>query len=338
MNLEKQEIINKLNERIKSVDNVRALHEIKNIFSKEFIKPLFQQLSTLENADEKRNFGQNLQNIQKQVDQIIELKKNEIELEKDRQEKPDYDVMLPANTLLSGTNHVLQLMIDKINSFFKQFNFKIFNGNELTTTQLCFDFLNIPDDHPGRSVRDTFYINDKNLLRTQCTASTLQAAIHLNKLRDIRVLSFGNVYRNDTDDATHSHQFTQVDFMWIREKMSLANLKWFMQHFINFIFSENVKTRFRLSHFPFTEPSFEVDVRCWNCKNGCSICKNSRWIEILGSGLLHHNVLRAIGVSPKMSGLAAGIGIERLVMIKHGINDIRNLYDNDFRFNDQFEE
>lgn len=332
------ELILKLKERIKNIENVRVLYEVKNVFTKEFVKPLYEQLSNIENKEEKREFGQKLQKLQNIINELINETKEIIELYHDQDFKPDYDLMLPSNNLMLGNSHVLQQIINNLVTFFKQFHFKIVDSDELTTTNFCFDVLNVPNDHPGRSSKDTFYINQKYLLRTHCTASTIKAVQQMNKLKDIRVVSFGNVYRNDTDDATHSHQFTQLDFMWIRRDMSLANLKWFIQKFINHIFNENIKIRFRLSYFPFTEPSFEVDIRCWNCTNGCAICKYTCWIEILGSGLLHPNVLKFVSINSKLSGLAAGIGIERIAMIKHGINDIRDLYRNDFRFNEQFRD
>ncbi|WP_027123980.1 phenylalanine--tRNA ligase subunit alpha [Mycoplasmoides pirum] len=331
------ELISILKNKIIGINNTRILYEIKNIFTKEFVKPLYQKLGNLP-AEQKPEFGANLQKLKDDIDSLIETTVNDIENKNDQIFSPKYDLTLPASNLFPGTNHILKKTIDEIIVFFKRFNFKIVNNSELTSTTFCFDILNIPMDHPGRSSRDTFYIDNKRLLRTQCTASTIQAVSQLNKNSDIRVVSFGNVYRNDTDDATHSHQFTQIDFIWIRENMSLTNLKWFIQEFINFIFSDNVKIRFRLSYFPFTEPSFEVDVRCWNCQNGCNVCKYSKWIEILGAGLLHPVVIKSSGVNPKFSGLAAGIGVERLAMIKNEINDIREFYENDFRFNEQFRD
>ncbi|WP_033159742.1 phenylalanine--tRNA ligase subunit alpha [Mycoplasmoides alvi] len=332
------ELIWQLKEEIKDIDNVRKLYEIKNVFTKKFIKPLFQHLASTENEDQKKEIGLQLKILQDEINLLVENTKNKIEDQIDQVFSPNYDMMLPANNLFSGTNHILQKTIDEIILFFQKFNFKIVNNNELTTTTFCFDVLNIPIDHPGRSTKDTFYVDNKHLLRTQCTASTIQAVLQMNQQKDIRVLSFGNVYRNDTDDATHSHQFKQVDFIWIRQNMSLTNLKWFIQKFISYIFSDGIKTRFRLSYFPFTEPSFEVDVKCWNCQKGCNVCKQSGWIEILGSGLLHPVVIKSVGINSKFSGLAAGIGIERLAMIKHEINDIREFYENDFRFNDQFKD
>ncbi|WP_036498682.1 phenylalanine--tRNA ligase subunit alpha [[Mycoplasma] testudinis] len=336
--LDSQELLAKLADRIKNITQPKLLVETKNIFHKEFVKPFFDSLRNLKDVSAKKALGSELKILQEQIENLIQSKKIELEQMQEKIDKPNYDLMLPPSNLKAGSNHVLQLMIDQVINFFKQFNFKIINLPELTSTKFCFDDLNVPSDHPGRAETDTFYIDDYQLLRSQCTAATVQAAASLNKLRDIRVLSFGNVYRNDTTDATHSHQFMQVDFMWIKENMSLANHKWFIQSFLNYIFGSNLKNRFRLSYFPFTEPSLEVDVECWNCQNGCTLCKFTKWIEILGSGILHPNVIKAIGLPKKMRGIAAGIGIERLVMLKHGITDMREIYSNDFRFNEQFKD
>ncbi len=330
-------LINALKAQIQAASGPRALHEIKNVFTKERVKPLYETLAGLP-ADQKPEFGRKLKLLKDEIDALVEGVKKQMEDKSDQALVPKYDLMLPPNSLFPGTNHVLQKTIDDVIVFFKRFNFKIVNHCELTTTAYCFDVLNIPLDHPGRRPQDTFYVDDKRLLRTQCTASTIQAAAQLHQKNDIRVVSFGNVYRNDTDDATHSHQFTQIDFIWIRPGISLANLKWFMQQFVNFVFASNVKIRFRLSHFPFTEPSIEVDVRCWNCQNGCAVCKQTRWVEIIGSGLLHPVVLKSIGIGADRSGFAAGIGAERLAMIHNEINDIREFYENDFRFNEQFRD
>lgn len=333
-----QNLLAKLEDRIKNVNQTKLLFEVRNIFHKEYVKPLFDTLKNSNDVAFKKTFGSQLKVFQEQINNIIGTKKAQIELVQEEVKKPPYDLMLPSNNLQGGNKHVLILMIEQIVSFFKQFNFKIVNLPELTSIKYCFDDLNVPIDHVSRNEKDTFYINDEKLLRSQCTAATIQTVAATNKSKDIRIVSFGNVYRNDTTDAIHSHQFIQVDFMWIKEKLSLANHKWFIQNFLNHIFGRDLKNRFRLSFFPFTEPSLEVDVECWNCQNGCFLCKFSKWIEILGSGILHPNVIKAAGLPKNMQGLAAGIGVERLTMLKYGITDLRDLYNNDFRFNEQFQE
>lgn len=216
-------------------------------------------------------------------------------------------------------------------------NFKIESGNEVVRTIDNFDKLNISKDHPARQGNDSFFIDEEMMLRTHCTATTA-TVIDQNTSKDIRVVSFGNVYRKDDDDATHSHQFNQIDLVWVKDGLSLQNLKWLIHEMLKYIFGPKVETRFRLSHFPFTEPSFEVDMTCPYCGgNGCAICKNTGWIELLGAGMLHANVLKFAGVNIK-SGLAAGVGVDRLAMIKYGITDIRDLYSNDFRILNSFKK
>ncbi|MDC4163679.1 phenylalanine--tRNA ligase subunit alpha [Mycoplasma sp. T363T] len=334
-----QLIIDDFNKTISSIKEKKELIVTKNIFIKKHVTPLFGELKKIVDLEEKKAFGKNLNLLQTKINEIFETKQSSLEVDSDQVQKPNYDLMIPALNLVDGSMHPLNLVINQIVEFFKKFNFTIVNYPELVTVKHCFDDLNIPMDHPGRATTDTFYIDNKKILRTHCTAGTIQAISAMNKHKDIRVISFGNVYRNDTDDATHSHQFMQMDFMWVKKNLSLANLKWFVTKFIEHMFGSDLKTRFRLSHFPFTEPSFEVDVECWNCQNGCFLCKRTRWIEIMGSGVLHPNVLKAANInSEEMVGIAAGIGIERVAMLKNNITDIRDFYLNDFRFNKQFYE
>ncbi|QZX49443.1 phenylalanine--tRNA ligase subunit alpha [Mycoplasma sp. E35C] len=334
-------ILEQFKETIKTSKSEKELFVNKNIFVKKHVNPLFSQLKTITDLQEKKEFGKQLNFLQTEIDRLVEQTKDQLQTATDAEYKPKYDLMLPALNLVDGSMHPLNLVVNQIVDFFKKFNFTITNYPELVSVKHCFDDLNIPTDHPGRASSDTFY-TDKNknqLLRTHCTAGTIQAIAAMNKHKDIRVISFGNVYRNDTDDATHSHQFMQMDFMWVAKHLSLANLKWFVTKFIEHMFGSDLKTRFRLSHFPFTEPSFEVDVECWNCQSGCFLCKKTRWIEIMGSGVLHPNVLKAANIDPdEMVGIAAGIGIERIAMLKNNITDIRDFYLNDFRFNKQFYE
>ncbi|AFP81250.1 Phenylalanyl-tRNA synthetase alpha chain [Mycoplasmoides gallisepticum NC08_2008.031-4-3P] len=334
-----KKIIDNFKQTISSVDNQKELIVTKNIFVKKHVTPLFQQLRELKELAVKKAFGKELNFLQEAIQELFEEKNQQLVINLDQNQKPAYDLMIPALDLVDGSIHPLNLVVNQIVDFFKKFNFTIVNYPELVTTKHCFDDLNIPLDHPGRSKTDTFYVSDKQLLRTHCTAGTIEAIAAMNKHKDIRVISFGNVYRNDTDDATHSHQFMQMDFMWVNKDLSLANLKWFVTKFIEHMFGNDLKTRFRLSHFPFTEPSFEVDVECWNCQSGCFLCKKTRWIEIMGSGILHPKVLEAAHIDPeKMVGIAAGIGIERIAMLKNNITDIRDFYLNDFRFIKQFYE
>lgn len=337
MEFDVESLLAELAAQLQTATDMRGLYVARNIFVKQKIKPLYAALKAAPLAA-KRSFGQELQALQAQIDAAVNKALAALETKRDETLTTFQDITLPARNLMPGTNHVFALTVDHLLNFFHRFGFKVYLASELTDVAHCFDYLNVPPQHPGRSRHDTFYTHQapNMLLRSQCTASTVEGAIAHKKSSDIRIVSFGNVYRNDTDDATHSHQFFQLDFMWLKEGMCLANLKWFIEALLHHVFARDVKIRFRLSHFPFTEPSFEVDVACWNCHNGCSLCKQSRWIEILGSGVLHQRVLDAIGADKKLRGIAAGIGIDRLVMLRYGIADIRDLYTNDFRFTTQF--
>lgn len=186
-------------------------------------------------------------------------------------------------------------------------------------------------------MQDTFYISDKTLLRTHCTNVTAREISKMNEGDTVAIISTGNVYRRDDDDATHSHQFMQIDGFLIAPNISFANLKWTIKYFCERIFGKDTKIRLRPSFFPFTEPSVEVDVSCTNCENqGCKICKMSGWIEVLGAGMIDPNVYELCGKSKDLTGFAFGIGVERIAMLKYGIDDIRHFYTNDINFLKQF--
>ena len=211
-------------------------------------------------------------------------------------------------------------------------------GPELETDRFCFELLNLPQGHPARDMQDSFYITEEHLLRTQTSAVQARTMLANEEKSPIRMICPGKTYRRE-DDATHSHQFTQAEGLVIDENISLADLKGTLEIFARKIIGENSKLRFRPSYFPFTEPSYEVDVSCFKCGGkGCNICKQTGWIEVLGSGMVHPNVLRMCGYDPeKYSGFAFGLGLERIAMFKYGIPDMRYLYANDIRFLSQFD-
>ncbi len=318
-------------EELKKITTKQKIIESKNIFTKNFIAPLYQQLKV---ASDKKAFGQELNQIKNEVDSLTESAINNLESVCD-----DLTSNIPieeVDVFDQASRHPLNLVINDISSFFKKLNFQLINGNEVANVIYNFDNLNITKDHVARDIHDTFFINDNYVLRTHCTSNTAKV-LENNKDEDIRIFSYGNVFRKDDDDATHSHQFMQVDFVWLKKGFNLANLKWIVDSLIKYLFGNNLKTRYRLSYFPFTEPSFEVDVECWKCKNkGCPICKKSGWIEILGAGMLHQNVISKTNNKGITTGMAAGIGVERIAMLKYGITDIRTFYNNDFEFLKQF--
>ena len=329
---DKEVYLNKLKSQLSQAQNLSQINEIKNIFLKQEISPLYKELSTTEN---KKEFGIFLNSLKHEIEDLYDNFVENFRNINDQIE-PLCDYTLKNQFLNNGHYHILSIVLDDIISFLKQLNFEIVSGNEVVTDQFNFINLNIPKNHPARNNQDSFFINNEFLLRTHCTVTTAER-IYKNNAEDIRIASYGNVYRKDDDDATHSHQFMQLDIVWINNNLNVSNLKWLIDSFLKYLFnSDEVKTRYRLSYFPFTEPSFEVDLGCFKCKQkGCNVCKNTGWIEILGAGLLNPNVLKMSKINAKV-GLAAGIGIERIAMLKYGINDIRDLYTNNFEFNRQF--
>jgi len=216
--------------------------------------------------------------------------------------------------------------------------YDVVDGPEIESDLYNFEKLNLPKEHPARDAQDSFYITDEHLLRTQ-TSGVQARTMDANKEKTpIRMICPGKVYRRDDDDATHSHQFMQLEALVVDKNISVANLKATLEIIAKKLFGEDREIRLRPSFFPFTEPSFEVDVSCFKCGgNGCSICKDTGWIEVLGSGQVHPNVLRDSGYDPEIyTGFAIGLGIERIAMLKYGITDIRNFYTNDLRFLNDF--
>lgn len=333
MNQQYQEIIDKIITELTEIKKVNLLIEKKNILFKKYIDPLYSQLKSLPN-EEKKEFGKSLNLLKNTINEKIDGLIKAIEVENNKN-IVNYDINIPCNKVIFGQKHPLNLVLEEIADFFAKLNFVITSGDDVTDVKYNFEILNIPKSHPSWSKQDTFYINEKTILRCHCTASSAQS-MDKNKADSIKVLSYGSVYRNDDDDPTHSHQFNQIDLIWIEKNLTINNLKWLIDGLLKHLFGNDTKTRYRLSQFPFTEPSFEVDICCHNCKGkGCNICKQSGWIEVLGAGMLHQNVFRNAKIN-HTTGLAAGIGLERIAMLKYGINDIRDFYNNDFRFLNQF--
>lgn len=249
------------------------------------------------------------------------------------------DITLPSSKIKTGSKHPLNRIIEEVEDLFVSMGYDVVTGPELETDEYCFERLNLPKGHPARDMQDTFYITPEYLLRTQTSAVQARTMMANEKKAPIRVICPGKTYRRD-DDATHSHQFSQVEGLVIDKDISLADLKGTLEVFVKKMLGENLELRFRPSYFPFTEPSYEVDVSCFKCGGkGCNLCKQTGWIEVLGSGIVHPNVLKMNGYDPeKYSGFAFGTGLDRLAMFKYGITDIRLLYQNDVRFLEQFDK
>ena len=247
------------------------------------------------------------------------------------------DVTMPGKPLTIGKKHPLNVVLDEFKEIFLGLGFSIAEGPEVELDHYNFEALNIPKDHPARDTQDTFYISDNVVLRTQ--TSPMQVRTMEKKKPPIRIISPGRVYRSDAVDATHSPLFHQLEGLVVDKGITMGDLKGTLELFAKKMFGEDTRIRFRPHHFPFTEPSAEVDVSCFVCGGkGCSLCKGEGWIEILGAGMVHPNVLRGCGIDPDVySGFAFGLGIERIVMRKYNIDDMRLLYENDVRFLKQFD-
>ena len=272
--------------------------------------------------------------------ELFDKKGNELEQEllNKKLEKETIDITLPVNKLKRGSLHPFNKMVMEIEDLFVSMGYDVADGPELETDEYCFQRLNIPLGHPVRDTQDSFYINDEYLLRTQ-TSSVQARVMEANTDKTpIRIICPGKTYRRD-DDATHSHQFGQVEGLVIDKGITMADLKGTLEIMAKKMLGEKTKVRFRPSFFPFTEPSVEVDVSCFKCNGkGCSLCKNTGWIELLGAGMVHPNVLKSNGYDPeKYNGFAFGMGIDRLAMMKYGITDIRYMYTDDIRFLKQFD-
>lgn len=290
--------------------------------------------------EERPIIGSLVNQVRDELNQLIEQKEEElkkIELE-ERLKTEEIDITLPSQKIKRGSKHPLNRVIEEVEDLFVSMGYDVVSGPELETDEYCFERLNLPKGHPARDMQDSFYITPEYLLRTQTSSVQARTMMANEEKTPIRVIVPGKTFRRE-DDATHSHQFNQVEGLVIDKNISLADLKGTLEVFMKKMLGQNTELRFRPSYFPFTEPSYEVDVTCFKCGGkGCNLCKQTGWIELLGSGIVHPNVLKMNGYDPeKYSGFAFGVGLDRLAMFKYGITDIRLLYQNDVRFLKQFD-
>ena len=298
---------------------------------------ILKQMGKL-SPEERPVIGQLANEVRSWIETDIETRLTEIKSSQmaARLESEKLDVTLPGKRPQFGAKHPLSIVLDEIKEIFIGMGFEIADGPEVETDYYNFEALNIPKDHPARDTQDTFYINENILLRTQ--TSPVQVRVMEQKKPPIRIISPGRVYRSDALDATHSPLFHQIEGLVVDKGITFADLKGTLETFIKRLYGEDSVVRFRPHHFPFTEPSAEVDVQCFNCKGeGCRLCKGEGWIEILGCGMVHPKVLSNCGIDPEVySGFALGMGLERVVMRRYNIDDIRLFYENDVRFLKQF--
>ncbi len=332
------------NELAKDIVLVTSLKElgdlkVKYLGKKGLVTELTSNMNQL-SIEEKKELGKASNEIRSYVNDNINALEEKLKLEElnRKLESDTIDISLPSEKIKRGSRHPFNRIIEDVEDFFVSMGYDVVDGPELETDENCFQRLNVPLGHPARDAQDTFYIDPEYLLRTQTSsvqARTMQAN---TEKTPIRMICPGKVYRRD-DDATHSHQFGQVEGLVIDKDVSLADLKGTLELFAKKMLGENTKVRFRPSFFPFTEPSVEVDVSCFKCGGkGCSLCKQTGWIELLGAGMVHPNVLRMGGYDPEIyTGFAFGTGLDRLAMFRYAITDIRYLYTNDIRFLEQFD-
>ena len=310
---------------------------IKYLGKKGEVTSILKSMGTLA-PEERKELGMKINKIKSDVETFIEEKKAELEKagQKLKFAAEKIDVTEPGIEIPSGTKHMITTTIDEISTIFMNMGYTITEGPEVETVFNNFDALNAAPNHPSRDKTDTFYITEDTLLRTQ--TSPVQIRTLLSKNPPVKVISPGRCFRADSPDATHSPMFHQVEGLLVDEGVTMADLKGTLDTFAKHMFGENVTTKFRPHFFPFTEPSAEMDMSCFVCGGkGCRVCKGSGWIEILGCGMVHPNVLKVGNIdTDKYNGFAFGMGVERIAMLKHGIEDIRLFYENDVRFLEQF--
>ncbi|MEG1994250.1 MAG: phenylalanine--tRNA ligase subunit alpha [Oscillospiraceae bacterium] len=326
-------------EQINAVSDLKELDElrVKYLGKKGELTAILKQMGGL-SAEERPVIGQLANVVRTEIEEAIEqtqkgLKEKAL-LAKLEEEK--IDVTMPGKRVEMGKKHPLSIVLDELKEIFLGMGFDIADGPEVEYDYYNFEALNIPKNHPARDTQDTFYINDNIVLRTQ--TSPVQIHVMENKKPPIRIISPGRVYRSDAVDATHSPVFHQVEGLVVDKNVTMADLKGTLEIFAKRLYGEDSVVRFRPHHFPFTEPSAEMDVRCFACNGeGCRLCKGEGWIEILGCGMVHPKVLENCGIdSEEYSGFAFGMGLERIVMRRYNIDDLRLFYENDIRFLDQF--
>ncbi|MFC1576392.1 phenylalanine--tRNA ligase subunit alpha, partial [Candidatus Omnitrophota bacterium] len=327
---------NTFSEDLKGAANEKSLEEvrIKYLGRKGLIAEWMGKLPSLE-KDERPAFGKNLNILKAEIQKSIETKKEELSSggisSADR-----VDITMPGVLPEEGRLHPITKTLNEINGIFVSLGFKIVDGPEIETEFYNFEALNIPLEHPSRDAFDTFYIKKDILLRSH--TSTVQIRIMERTQPPIQAIMPGKVYRPDAVDASHSFMFNQVEGLFVDKNIKFSDLKGVLDLFTKRMFGEKTKTRFRPSFFPFTEPSAEVDISCIICKGkGCRVCSHSGWLEILGAGMVNPRVFEAVGYEPrKFTGFAFGMGVERIAMLKYGIDDIRLFAENDIRFLKQF--
>ncbi len=328
-------------EKISKISNKKELNDLKVEYMGK--KGIITELqSGIKDVIDKKEYGIEVNKIRTLFNDNYDKKLNEldtIELNK-KLESENIDISLPATEIPIGSPNILESIIEEVEEVFMSMGYDVVDGPEIEEDKYNFELLNIPKGHPARDAQDTFYIEDESiLLRSQTSPVQARTMLAAGGNKPVRMICPGKTYRRDADDATHSHQFMQIEGLLVDKNISLSDLKGTFDVIAKKLFGENCETRFRPSYYQFTEPSVETDISCFACKgSGCSLCKNTGWITVSGAGMVHPNVLRNCGYDPKVwSGFAFGFGAERLAMLKYGINDIRTFYQTDLRESKPFD-
>ena len=326
---------------ISNAENLEALNDlrVKYLGKKGPIQEVMKNMKDL-TPDERKSAGQISNEAKTAIADAVNEKKEALEAEEINRQLANetIDVTLPGKKVITGGMHPLNAVVADLEEFFSGMGYSIAQGSEVESDHYNFELLNLPHDHPARDMQDSFYIDVKHLLRTHTSPIQVRTLEAAKGQGPVKILCPGKVYRRDDDDATHSHQFMQIEGLVVDTNITMADLKGTLQELVRHLFGSDREIRMRPSFFPFTEPSVEVDVSCFKCGGtGCNICKETGWIEILGAGMVHPNVLKMSGFDPEIyQGFAFGMGVERIAMLKHGVEDIRHFYTNDMRFLAQF--
>ena len=334
------ETIKKETEEVKTLNELNDL-KVKYMGKKGIISELNAKIKEIPN-EEKKAYGEKMNELKNGFNDVYDNKKQELETEELNKKlaNESIDISLPATHIPMGSPNILEKIIEEVEDLLMTMGYDVVDGPEIEEDRFNFELLNIPKGHPARDAQDTFYIKDETLLlRSQTSPVQIREMMKGKGKTPIRLICPGKTYRRDDDDATHSHQFMQIEGLLVDKDISLSDLKGTFDVIAKHLFGSSTETRLRPSYYQFTEPSVELDISCFKCKGvGCALCKNTGWITVAGAGMVHPNVLRNCGYDPSIwSGFAFGFGAERLAMLKYGIGDIRTFYLTDLRVNNGFD-
>lgn len=339
-----ENLLQEIKDELEKVSNLKELNDlkVKYLSKKGPVNELSMVMKTL-SVEEKKEYGMKLNNFRNEVNSLFDTLKDTLEKEElnKKLESEKIDITLPSKRIRKGSKHPMTRIKEELEDLFVSMGYEVYDGPEIETDENCFQKLNLPIGHPARDAQDTFYLENEYesyLLRSQTSTGQVRVMEANIEKGPIRVVCPGKVYRRD-DDATHSHQFMQIEGLLVDKEVSLSDLKGTFDEVAKKLFGPDCKTRFRPSYYPFTEPSVETDISCFKCKGvGCPLCKNTGWITVSGAGMVHPKVLENCGYNPdEWMGFAFGFGAERLAMLKYGINDIRTFYNTDLREIDIFD-